>query len=136
MDPGYAASLSTYHVGTQGAAHPRWRPIWAVFPGLTAGPPTLHPVGRKLQYIPQPTAQVLPVNTPTMHRRLREGFETEMRQAAAGPASLIGHYPRGNTGGTNVHPFRSMPIPPDLEALLGDWSVVRDDRGRSAAIRR
>lgn len=43
-----------------------------------------------------------------------------IRVLAAGPASLIGHYPRGNTGGTNVHPLRPMPIPADLEALLED----------------
>jgi hypothetical protein len=53
-------------------------------------------------------------------RALGELLGQLIRVLAAGPASFIGHYPRGNTGGTNVHPLRSMPIPPDLEALLDE----------------
>jgi len=51
-------------------------------------------------------------------RDLGEILGQWMRVLFAAPASLLGHYPRGNTGGSNVHPLRSMPIPPDLEALL------------------
>lgn len=32
--------------------------------------------------------------------------------------SLFGKYPEGNTGGANVSPFKSMPIPDDLKPLL------------------
>ncbi len=53
-------------------------------------------------------------------RHLGEIVGQWIRGLAAAPASLIGHYPRGNTGGTNVHPLRSMPIPPDLEARLDE----------------
>ena len=35
------------------------------------------------------------------------------------PASVLGHYPRGNTGRANVGMFRPMPIAPDLGRLLG-----------------
>jgi len=32
--------------------------------------------------------------------------------------SLLGKYPEGNTGGANVSPFKTMPIPDDLKAYL------------------
>ena len=32
--------------------------------------------------------------------------------------SLIGKYPEGNTGGANVSPFKTMPIPDDLKPYL------------------
>ena len=32
--------------------------------------------------------------------------------------SLFGKYPVGNTGGTNVSPFKTMPIPEDLKPYL------------------
>jgi len=32
--------------------------------------------------------------------------------------SLIGKYPTGNTGGANVSPFKTMPIPDDLKPYL------------------
>ena len=32
--------------------------------------------------------------------------------------SLFGKYPEGNTGGANVSPFKSMPIPGDLKPYL------------------
>ncbi|TNE63695.1 MAG: DUF3703 domain-containing protein [Alphaproteobacteria bacterium] len=34
--------------------------------------------------------------------------------------SLIGKVPLGNTGGANVSPVKSMPIPQDLAAILDD----------------
>lgn len=32
--------------------------------------------------------------------------------------SLFGKYPQGNTGGANVSPFKTMPIPDDLKPYL------------------
>lgn len=40
------------------------------------------------------------------------------RLLVAGPASLTGRYPRGNTGRANVSAFVPMPIPSDLRELL------------------
>jgi len=51
-------------------------------------------------------------------RDAREILGQWIRVLGAAPASLLGRYPRGNTGGANVHLMRPMPIPPDLEALL------------------
>lgn len=34
--------------------------------------------------------------------------------------SLIKMYPKGNTGGANVNPFASMPIPDDLKKIIED----------------
>lgn len=41
-----------------------------------------------------------------------------LRLLLAGPGSLTGRYPAGNTGGADVSPFLPMPIPDDLRALL------------------
>lgn len=32
--------------------------------------------------------------------------------------SLVNVYPKGNTGGANVNPFSSMPIPDDLKKII------------------
>jgi hypothetical protein len=41
-----------------------------------------------------------------------------LRLVLAGPGSITGRYPMGNTGGADVSPFRPMPIPEDLRAVL------------------
>lgn len=41
-----------------------------------------------------------------------------LRIAGAAAMTAVGLVPRGNTGGANVSPFRPMPIPQDLAALL------------------
>jgi hypothetical protein len=41
------------------------------------------------------------------------------RIAVAGPGSITGKYPVGNTGGADVSAFKPMPVPADLVALLG-----------------
>jgi len=41
------------------------------------------------------------------------------RLLVAGPGSLTGRYPVGNTGGASVSAFEPMPIPEDLQVLLG-----------------
>lgn len=41
-----------------------------------------------------------------------------LRLVLAGPGSLTGRYPVGNTGGADVSAFRPMPIPDDLRPLL------------------
>ncbi|HUR17841.1 MAG TPA: DUF3703 domain-containing protein [Acidimicrobiales bacterium] len=51
-------------------------------------------------------------------RDLRELGGQLLRLVLAGPGSLTGRYPVGNTGGANVSAFRPMPIPDDLRPLL------------------
>ena len=41
-----------------------------------------------------------------------------VRLVVAGPGSLTGRYPVGNTGGANVSVLQAMPIPADLQAIL------------------
>ena len=54
-----------------------------------------------------------------VHRRdPRELAGQLFRLVVAGPGSLTGRYPVGNTGGANVSAFRPMPIPDDLRPLL------------------
>ena len=40
------------------------------------------------------------------------------RTIVAGPGTLTGRYPIGNTGGANVPAMAAMPIPTDLQAVL------------------
>jgi hypothetical protein len=53
--------------------------------------------------------------------RHRDGHEIAgqlFRLVVAGPGSLTGRYPVGNTGGANVSAFMVMDIPDDLQPLL------------------
>lgn len=51
-------------------------------------------------------------------RRRREVLGQLLRIVVAGPASLAGRYPVGNTGGADVPATRPMPVPGDLAAVL------------------
>ncbi len=51
-------------------------------------------------------------------RDRRELVGQVFRIVVAGPASLAGKYPVGNTGGADVSPFAPMPVPDDLRPLL------------------
>ncbi len=53
--------------------------------------------------------------------RRRDGRELvgqAFRLVVAGPGSLTGRYPVGNTGGANVSAFEAMDLPADLQALF------------------
>ena len=52
------------------------------------------------------------------HRDRHEVVGQLIRLAVAGPGSLTGRYPVGNTGGANVSALRPMPIPDDLRGFL------------------
>jgi hypothetical protein len=47
-----------------------------------------------------------------------------IRLLVAGPGSVVGRYPVGNTGGANVSAVTPMPIPPDLQAVLTGGALV------------
>lgn len=51
-------------------------------------------------------------------RDLREAHGQILRIVGAAGKTAFGFVPLGNTGGSNVSPFRAMPIPPDLAALV------------------
>lgn len=49
---------------------------------------------------------------------VRESLGQLLRIVGAAISTAVGLVPRGNTGGTNVAPFKRMPIPPELAALI------------------
>jgi pimeloyl-ACP methyl ester carboxylesterase len=51
-------------------------------------------------------------------RNVREIAGQLFRMAGAATKTAFGLVPQGNTGGANVSPFRSMPVPEDLAVLL------------------
>lgn len=53
-------------------------------------------------------------------RNAREFLGQIFRIAGAAGLTALGLVPHGNTGGANVSPFRPMPIPADLAALVAD----------------
>ena len=52
------------------------------------------------------------------NRDFREVLGQIFRVIGASTKTPLGIYPRGNTGGSNVSPFKSLPIPEDLRAAL------------------
>lgn len=54
-----------------------------------------------------------------LRRDRREVVGQLLRVPGAAIGSLLGHVPLGNTGGADVPPFQSMPIPDDLAEILG-----------------
>ncbi|HZR12199.1 MAG TPA: DUF3703 domain-containing protein [Acidimicrobiia bacterium] len=58
--------------------------------------------------------------TALRRRDRREIVGQLFRTVVAGPASMTGRYPVGNTGGADVSPFAPMPVPDDLRPLLAD----------------
>jgi hypothetical protein len=49
-----------------------------------------------------------------------------MRLTVAGPGSLTGRYPVGNTGGARVNALTPMPVPADLAPLLSPTTHTKD----------
>ncbi|RTE66102.1 DUF3703 domain-containing protein [Amphritea opalescens] len=52
------------------------------------------------------------------NRSFREVFGQVFRIVGAATKTVFGLVPSGNTGGANVSPFKAMPTPPDLAALI------------------
>ena len=51
-------------------------------------------------------------------RNSRECLGQILRIVGAALSTALGLVPQGNTGGSNVPPFKSMPIPPELASLI------------------
>jgi hypothetical protein len=58
------------------------------------------------------------------HRDGREIFGQLLRVVVAGPGTLTGRYPIGNTGGADVSALKPMPIPDDLVRFLNPAVVT------------
>lgn len=54
----------------------------------------------------------------------REIFGQIFRIVGASTKTPLGIYPTGNTGGANVSPFKPMPVPNDLQTILGQTKEV------------
>lgn len=52
------------------------------------------------------------------HRLPKEVFGQLLRILGAVTKTAIGWVPAGNTGGANVSPFKTMPVDPDLHAIM------------------
>jgi hypothetical protein len=53
-------------------------------------------------------------------RAMREVVGQVLRIVGAATKTAIGWVPTGNTGGSNIHPFRPLPIPADLQKVLDE----------------
>lgn len=60
-------------------------------------------------------------------RNVRESLGQLLRIVGAAIGTAFGLVPKGNTGGTNVNSFKSMPIPPELAALIAKARILEDD---------
>ena len=58
-------------------------------------------------------------------RNVRESLGQLLRIVGAAIGTAFGLVPKGNTGGTNVNSFKSMPIPPELAALIETARISR-----------
>jgi hypothetical protein len=63
------------------------------------------------------------------HRDRREITGQVLRIVVAGPGSLLGRYPVGNTGGADVPATQPMPIPDDLRPLFVEDPPSAPPRG-------
>jgi hypothetical protein len=57
-------------------------------------------------------------------RDRRELIGQLVRLAVAGPGSLAGKYPPGNTGRTTMRLTETAPLPPDIHDTLGPYTSV------------
>lgn len=52
------------------------------------------------------------------HRDRREVRGQLLRLVGAATKTAVGLVPTGNTGGSNISPFRRLPVPADLQAII------------------
>ena len=58
-------------------------------------------------------------------RNLRECLGQLLRIVGASMGTALGLVSQGNTGGTNVNPFKPIPIPPELAAQIEEARTSR-----------
>jgi hypothetical protein len=59
------------------------------------------------------------------HRILREAAGQVLRIVGAATKTALGLVPNGNTGGSNISPFKPLPIPVDLQKVLDGAHTAR-----------
>jgi len=52
------------------------------------------------------------------HGNIRECVGQTLRIVGAATKTALGLVPTGNTGGSNISPFKRLPVAPELEALI------------------
>jgi hypothetical protein len=55
----------------------------------------------------------------------REVFGQLIRMVGAATKTAVGRVPAGNTGGSNVSPFKPLPLPQDLAAIIASVKQLR-----------
>jgi hypothetical protein len=60
------------------------------------------------------------------HRVLREAAGQVLRIVGAATKTAMGWVPTGNTGGSNISPFKPVPVPADLQKVLDGAHTARD----------
>jgi hypothetical protein len=76
---------------------------------------------------PHVRTHVVMLSTAIRRQDRREVVGQVFRLAVAGPGSVTGRYPLGNTGGADVSAFSPMPIPEDLQAVLDRLDTKETD---------
>jgi Protein of unknown function (DUF3703) len=59
------------------------------------------------------------------YRVLREAAGQVLRIVGAATKTAIGWVPLGNTGGSNISPFKPVPVPADLQKVLDGAHTAR-----------
>ena len=57
------------------------------------------------------------------HGASREVAGQLLRIVGAATKTVIGLVPTGNTGGSNIRPFKPVPVPPDLQKVLDEARI-------------
>jgi len=76
-----------------------------------------HVIGQESTYW-HVKVHVLMLGWALRNRSAREVFGQGFRILGAATKTAFGMVPQGNTGGTNVSPFKKMPIEPELATLI------------------
>jgi hypothetical protein len=82
-----------------------------------------HILGQSITY-EHTRVHILMLKIGWKRKDLREIFGQLFRIIGASTKTPIGIYPKGNTGGANVSPFKPMPISEDLKIILSQAKQV------------
>jgi hypothetical protein len=63
------------------------------------------------------------------HRLPREAAGQVLRIVGAATKTALGWIPCGNTGGSNISPFKPLPVPVDLQKILDEAGVRAGHEG-------
>ena len=78
--------------------------------------------------VPHVRTHIAMLGAALRRRDRREVLGQLLRLVVAGPGSLTGRYPVGNTGGADVSALAPMPIPEDLRPFLMQTTSTEEQR--------